>query len=94
MLKQSVDGKYQAHEEHVKGAIPVRKSRGDVLCRLYARAEALPRRLEGQSSPRRRTLSGGYGQDELEGAGAFRVYEEPAGSLNHLDDVGVRSLTD
>jgi putative intracellular protease/amidase len=35
-------------------------------------------------------LSGGYGQDELECAGAYRVYEDPADLLNHLDDVGVR----
>src|SRR2546421_41882 len=36
-------------------------------------------------------LSGGYGQDELERAGAYRVYEEPADLLRHLDEVGVRS---
>jgi phosphoglycolate phosphatase-like HAD superfamily hydrolase len=35
-------------------------------------------------------LSGGYGQDELERAGAYRVYEDPAGLLQHLDEVGVR----
>ena len=35
-------------------------------------------------------LSGGYGQDELERAGAYRVYEDPAGLLRHLDEVGVR----
>jgi len=35
-------------------------------------------------------LSGGYGQDELERAGAYRVYEEPAALLRHLDEVGVR----
>jgi len=35
-------------------------------------------------------LSGGYGQDELEGAGAYRVYEDPADLLRHLDEVGVR----
>lgn len=35
-------------------------------------------------------LSGGYGQDELERAGAYRVYEDPADLLNHLDEVGVR----
>ncbi|MEX6506432.1 HAD family hydrolase [Jiella sp. M17.18] len=33
-------------------------------------------------------LSGGYGQDELERAGAFRVYEDPADMLFHLDEVG------
>jgi HAD superfamily hydrolase (TIGR01509 family) len=36
-------------------------------------------------------LSGGYGQDELERAGAFRVYQDPADLLKHLDEVGVRS---
>jgi HAD superfamily hydrolase (TIGR01549 family) len=36
-------------------------------------------------------LSGGYGQDELERAGAYRVYEDPADLLGHLDEVGVRS---
>jgi HAD superfamily hydrolase (TIGR01549 family) len=35
-------------------------------------------------------LSGGYGQDELERAGAYRVYEDPADLLRHLDEVGIR----
>ncbi|WP_119458379.1 HAD family hydrolase [Rhodospirillaceae bacterium SYSU D60014] len=35
-------------------------------------------------------LSGGYGQDELERAGAFRVYEDPADLLRHIDEVGGR----
>jgi HAD superfamily hydrolase (TIGR01509 family) len=35
-------------------------------------------------------LSGGYGEEELERAGAYRVYEDPAGLLAHLDEVGVR----
>jgi HAD superfamily hydrolase (TIGR01509 family) len=35
-------------------------------------------------------LSGGYGRDELERAGAYRVYEDPADLLAHLDEVGVR----
>ena len=35
-------------------------------------------------------LSGGYGVDELERAGAFRVYEDPADLLRHLDEIGVR----
>lgn len=39
-------------------------------------------------------LSGGYGQDELERAGAYRVYEDPAGLLAHLDEVGVRLAGD
>jgi HAD superfamily hydrolase (TIGR01509 family) len=35
-------------------------------------------------------LSGGYGADELERAGAYRVYQDPADLLDHLDEVGVR----
>jgi HAD superfamily hydrolase (TIGR01509 family) len=35
-------------------------------------------------------LSGGYGHDELQSAGAYRVYEDPADLLRHLDEVGVR----
>ena len=35
-------------------------------------------------------LSGGYGEQELERAGAYRVYEDPGDLLNHLDEVGVR----
>jgi HAD superfamily hydrolase (TIGR01509 family) len=35
-------------------------------------------------------LSGGYGQDELERAGAFRVYEDPADLLRHVDEVAAR----
>jgi HAD superfamily hydrolase (TIGR01509 family) len=38
-------------------------------------------------------LSGGYGQDELERAGAYRVYQDPADLLHHLDEVGVRGPT-
>jgi HAD superfamily hydrolase (TIGR01549 family) len=38
-------------------------------------------------------LSGGYGEDELDRAGAYRVYEDPADLLNHLDEVGVRRPT-
>lgn len=36
-------------------------------------------------------LSGGYGQDELERAGAYRVYQDPADLLQHIDEVGVRT---
>jgi len=35
-------------------------------------------------------LSGGYGRDELQTAGAYRVYEDPADLLRYLDEVGVR----
>jgi len=36
-------------------------------------------------------LSGGYGRAELEVAGAYRVYDDPADLLRHLDEVGVRA---
>ena len=35
-------------------------------------------------------LSGGYGEDELSRAGAYRVYQDPDDLLHHLDEVGVR----
>jgi phosphoglycolate phosphatase-like HAD superfamily hydrolase len=35
-------------------------------------------------------LSGGYGQDELERAGAYRVYQDPQDLLLHLDEVRIR----
>ncbi|HEX2020769.1 MAG TPA: HAD family hydrolase [Aurantimonas sp.] len=35
-------------------------------------------------------LCGGYGTDELERAGAFRVYEDPTDMLKHIDEVGGR----
>ena len=35
-------------------------------------------------------LSGGYGQDELERSGAYRVYQDPLDLLRHLDEVGMR----
>ena len=37
-------------------------------------------------------LSGGYGEDELTRAGAYRVYQDPADLLHHLDEVGVRAI--
>ena len=33
-------------------------------------------------------LSGGYGQEELARAGAFRVYTDPADMLMHIEDLG------
>jgi HAD superfamily hydrolase (TIGR01509 family) len=36
-------------------------------------------------------LSGGYGQQELEQAGAFRVYDDPADLLRRIDEVVARS---
>jgi len=35
-------------------------------------------------------LSGGYGRDELERSSAYRVYEDPADLLRHIDEVGGR----
>jgi HAD superfamily hydrolase (TIGR01549 family) len=35
-------------------------------------------------------LSGGYGMEELERAGAYRVFEDPAELLAHIDEVGGR----
>jgi HAD superfamily hydrolase (TIGR01509 family) len=39
-------------------------------------------------------LAGGYGREELERAGAYRVYADPADLLTHLDEVGVRGDAD
>lgn len=33
--------------------------------------------------------SGGYGEDELRAAGAFRVYRDPAELLDSLDELGI-----
>jgi HAD superfamily hydrolase (TIGR01509 family) len=35
-------------------------------------------------------LSGGYGSDELRQSGAFRVYDDPADLLFHIDEIGGR----
>lgn len=35
-------------------------------------------------------LSGGYGCEELERSGAYRVYEDPGDLLHHIDEVGGR----
>ncbi len=37
-------------------------------------------------------LSGRYGQDELERAGVYRVYQDPADLLRHQYEVGARSV--
>ena len=39
-------------------------------------------------------LSGGYGREELERAGAYRVYSDPADLLARIDEVGVRGSED
>jgi hypothetical protein len=43
--------------------------------------------------PARRLLPLAYGQDELERAGAYRVYDEPADPMRHLDEVGIRTAS-
>ena len=35
-------------------------------------------------------LSGGYGREELERSSAYRVYDDPADLLHHIDEVGGR----
>jgi phosphoglycolate phosphatase-like HAD superfamily hydrolase len=37
-------------------------------------------------------LSGGYGREELERAGAYRVYADPSELFARADEVGVRDL--
>ena len=36
-------------------------------------------------------LSGGYGEDELDKAGAYRVYADPADLTRHIDELGVEA---
>lgn len=36
-------------------------------------------------------LSGGYGPEELQAAGAYRVYQDPADLLAHIEEAGVRA---
>jgi phosphoglycolate phosphatase-like HAD superfamily hydrolase len=38
-------------------------------------------------------LSGGYGRQELEVCGAYRVYDDPADMLRHLDELGIRNIS-
>jgi HAD superfamily hydrolase (TIGR01549 family) len=38
-------------------------------------------------------LSGGYGEEELERAGAYRVYQDPFDLWQHLDEVGIRTAS-
>lgn len=62
----------------IESAIAVGDSVWDLLAARRARALGVG------------LLSGGYGQDELERAGAYRVYEDPADLLLHIDELGVR----
>jgi phosphoglycolate phosphatase-like HAD superfamily hydrolase len=56
-------------------------------------AAGLDRRLPARRAPALGIglLSGRYGQEELERAGAYRVYEDPADLLKHIDEVGGRT---
>jgi len=62
----------------IDSAVVVGDSVWDLLAARRARALAVG------------LLSGGYGQEELERAGAYRVYQDPEDLLRHLDEVGVR----
>jgi HAD superfamily hydrolase (TIGR01509 family) len=63
----------------IESAIAVGDSVWDLLAARRARALGVG------------LLSGGYGQEELERAGAYRVYEDPADLLLHIDELGVRA---
>jgi HAD superfamily hydrolase (TIGR01549 family) len=63
---------------HIETASVVGDSVWDMLAARRARALGIG------------LLSGGYGTEELERAGAYRVYEDPADLLRHLDEVGGR----
>jgi len=65
----------------IDGAVVVGDSVWDLLAARRARALGVG------------LLSGGYGQEELERAGAYRVYEDPEDLLRHLDEVGVRGAS-
>ncbi|HUY54340.1 MAG TPA: HAD family hydrolase [Candidatus Nanopelagicaceae bacterium] len=62
----------------IADAIVVGDSTGDILAARRARALGIG------------LLSGGYGREELETVGAFRVYDDPADLLRHLYELGIR----
>ena len=64
--------------ENIETAMVVGDSVWDMLAARRARALGIG------------LLSGGYGMEELERAGAYRVYDDPADLLKHIDEVGVR----
>lgn len=65
----------------ITGSIVVGDSIWDLLAARRARALGVG------------LLSGGYGRAELEVAGAYQVYDDPADLLRHLDEVGVRTAS-
>ena len=64
---------------HIADAVVVGDSVWDLLAARRARALGVG------------LLSGGYGREELERAGAYRIYEDPRDLLHHLDEIGVRA---
>jgi HAD superfamily hydrolase (TIGR01509 family) len=62
----------------VEHAMVVGDSVWDMLAAQHARALGIG------------LLSGGYGEDELARAGAYRVFADPANMLHHLDELGTR----
>jgi phosphoglycolate phosphatase-like HAD superfamily hydrolase len=64
--------------ENIESALVVGDSVWDMLAARRARALGIG------------LLSGGSGMEELERAGASRVYDDPADLLKHIDEVGVR----
>lgn len=62
----------------IESALVIGDSIWDMLAAIRCRALAVG------------LLSGGYGPDELRQAGAFRVYEDPADLLRHIDEVARR----
>jgi HAD superfamily hydrolase (TIGR01549 family) len=64
--------------ENIETAMVVGDSVWDMLAARRARALGIG------------LLSGGYGMDELERASAYRVFDDPADLLKHIDEVGVR----
>jgi HAD superfamily hydrolase (TIGR01549 family) len=68
----------EALDRPITGCFVVGDSVWDLLAAQRARALGIG------------VLSGGYGREELERAGAYRVYEDPRDLLAHLDELGIR----
>ena len=58
-------------------------------CQSQACADKLVSDMDGLNLRVMVNLSGGYGEDELTRAGAFRVYRDPAELHASLDELGV-----
>jgi phosphoglycolate phosphatase-like HAD superfamily hydrolase len=63
----------------IKNCMAVGDSTWDILAALRARALGIG------------LLSGGFGEEELLRAGAYRVYRDPADLLTRLDEIGIQS---